>query len=187
MIIASPNTTAPIQCNGAPYPGAGLGVEPTSNIGIQVAQEFPYPGKRTLKGGIAQKEAASAAQQVRVKELGLIAQLREKFYDLRFTYDSLDLIRRKLALLQELAKAAEIRYSVGKAMQQDLIKANIEISILESRLIILEQKKLSITTEISTLVGRPPGTDLGRPEPVPAVPPSGFGVAQGTAKSEVQR
>src|SRR5205085_10866056 len=43
--------------NGGPLPGQGLGSNPTSNIGVMVSQELPYPGKRKLRGDIALKEA----------------------------------------------------------------------------------------------------------------------------------
>ena len=143
---------------------AGLGVEPTSNIGMQIAQELPYPGKRTLRGGMARKEADSEGQMLRARELGLVAQLKGAFHELRFIYEALDILRRNQSVLQRLAKVAEARYSVGRAMQQDLIKSQVEISILDSRLIPLEQRKASITAEIVALLNRQPGSDLGRPE-----------------------
>lgn len=59
--LPDPRITAGWISNGWPYPGAGLGSEATSNIGLQFAQEIPFPGKRPLKGGIAQKEADSKA------------------------------------------------------------------------------------------------------------------------------
>jgi len=168
--LPDPRITMGWVSNGYPYPGAGLGREPTSNIGFQVAQEFPYPGKRALMGGMAQKEADSEAQMVRARELSLIAQLKERFYGFRFTYESIDLLRQNQTLLQQLAKVAEARYAVGKAMQQDLIKANIEISILENRIILLEQKKQSLAAEINTMLGRAPEIELGRPESLSTVP-----------------
>ena len=168
--LPDPRVTAGWVSNGWPYPGAGLGAEATSNIGIQVAQEIPFPGKRALKGGIAQKEADSEAQSARALELRLVAQLKQKYYDLLFTYEAVDLIHRNQALLQQLAKVAEARYSAGKAMQQDIIKASIEVTILDNRLIALEQKKLSSQAEINALLNRPPDADLGRPETVSATP-----------------
>ena len=164
--LPDPRISAGWVSNGPPYPGAGLGVEPTSNVGIQVAQEFPFPGKRALKGGMAQKQADSQAQSVRALELDIIAQLKEAFYDLCFTYESLDLIREKQGLLQQLAKAAEIRYSTGEGIQQDIIRSSTEISILENRTIALEQKKLTLGAQINALVNRPPDADLSRPEPM---------------------
>src|ERR1039458_7113246 len=46
--------------NGPPWPGAGLGVNPTSNLGVMVSQEVPAPGKLKLRGEIADEEAAAA-------------------------------------------------------------------------------------------------------------------------------
>jgi outer membrane protein, heavy metal efflux system len=167
--LPDPRITAGWVGSGWPYPGAGLGSEVSSNIGLQVAQEIPFPGKRALKGGIAQKQADSEAQAFRTVELGLVARLKERYYELLYIYEAVDLIHRNQELLQQMAKVAEARYSAGKAMQQDIIKAGIEVSILENRLIVLEQKKLSSNAEINALLNRPPDADLGRPETVSAL------------------
>jgi hypothetical protein len=52
-----------------------------------------------------------------------------------FNYEAVELIHRNQELLQQMAKVAEARYSAGKAMQQDIIKAGIEVAIFENRLI----------------------------------------------------
>jgi outer membrane protein TolC len=168
--LPDPRITAGWNSNGNPLPGAGLGVEPTSNIGMQIAQELPYPGKRTLKGGMALKEADSEGQMFRARELGLVAQLKGAFYELRFIYEAIDIHHRNQSVMQRLAKVAEARYSVGKAMQQDLIKSQVEISILENSLVVLERRRASMTAEIVALLSRPPGSKLGRPESAQKAP-----------------
>jgi cobalt-zinc-cadmium efflux system outer membrane protein len=171
--LPDPRITAGWISNGNPLPGAGLGVEPTSNIGFQIAQELPYPGKRTIRGSIARKEADSEAQMYRAKELSLTAQLKTAFYELRFLFETEDILRRNQTLLQQLLRVAEARYSVGKAMQQDLFKSQVEISILENKLVLLEQKKASLVAEIDSLLNRSPSESLGRPEPVESLPELG--------------
>jgi outer membrane protein TolC len=168
--LPDPRITAGWSSNGSPLPGAGLGVEPTSNVGMQIAQELPYPGKRTLKGGMARKEAESEGQMFRARDLGLVAQLKSAFYGLRFAYEAIDLLRSSQSVLQRLAKVAEARYSAGKASQQDLIKSQVETSILENRLVLLEQRKAITAAEILALLNRPPGSPLSRPEPAASVP-----------------
>ena len=42
--LPDPMVSAGYSANGRPWPGAGLGTEPTSNIGFMVSQEVPYPG-----------------------------------------------------------------------------------------------------------------------------------------------
>lgn len=97
--LPDPRVTAGWVSSGWPYPGAGLGTAPMSSIGIQVAQEFLFPGKRALRGGMAAKEAESLAFATRAAELRLVARLKENFHDLRLAYDAADLVRRNQALL----------------------------------------------------------------------------------------
>src|SRR5215212_2169227 len=51
--LPDPMVSAGYSANGRPWPGAGLGVEPTSNVCFIVSQEIPYPGKRDLRASIA--------------------------------------------------------------------------------------------------------------------------------------
>ena len=55
--LPDPMVSVGYASNGGPLPGQGLGSQPTSNIGVMVSQELPYPGKRRLRGGVAAKEA----------------------------------------------------------------------------------------------------------------------------------
>src|SRR4051794_33044598 len=54
--LPDPMASVGYSANGRPWPGAGLGTEPTSNIGFMVSQEVPYPGKRDLRASIASRE-----------------------------------------------------------------------------------------------------------------------------------
>jgi outer membrane protein, heavy metal efflux system len=159
---------------GAPYPGAGLGAEPTANLGVEVSQAFPFPGKRGLRGSIAQQEARAESFAFRGAELSLVSRLKSTFYELQFIYDAIDVLAKNKVLLQRLAKLAENRYSVGQATQQDLIKSQIELSLLETRLLEFERNKQSRVAEINLLLNRDVGASLDRPEPageIPALPP----------------
>jgi outer membrane protein TolC len=67
-------------------------------------------------------------------------------------------------LLNRLLEVTEARYAVGKAAQQDLFKAQTQISILETRLVKWDQERRTREAEINTLAGRPPGSPLEPPE-----------------------
>jgi outer membrane protein TolC len=145
-----------------------------ANIGIEFAQMFPFPGKRALRGGRARQEALSESYMFLGTELNLAARLKAAFYELQFAYDAADVLARNKALLRQLAKVAEARYSVGEATQQDLIKSQVEVSVIETRLVEFERRKQSLSAEINSLLNREPGAALGQPEPpegVPALPP----------------
>ena len=154
--------------SGSIVPGKGLGEDPNANIGFQISQEFPYPGKRGSRTDVALKEAAAEKQMYRATVQSKVASLSSAFYELNFVYEAIELLEENKNLLTQLAKVAEVRYSVGNASQQDLIRSSIEISILENRLLSQEQKKRSLVAEINSLLNREPLSPLGRPEKVDA-------------------
>src|SRR5579862_5921227 len=43
--LPDPVLSAGYASNGGPLPGQGLGRDATSNIGVMISQELPYPGK----------------------------------------------------------------------------------------------------------------------------------------------
>jgi outer membrane protein, heavy metal efflux system len=158
---------------GAPYPGAGLGSEPAAKLGVEVSQKLPFPGKRGLRGSMAQQETRAESFAFQGTELNLVSRLKSAFYELQFSDDVIDVLTRDKILLQRLAKLAENRYSAGQATQQDLIKSQLESSLIETRLLEMERNKRSMIAEINSLLNRDVSAGLGRPEPavVPALPP----------------
>jgi cobalt-zinc-cadmium efflux system outer membrane protein len=149
---------------GNPLPGAGLGRDVLANAGVMVSQELPFPGKLKLKGDMAYKEAQAEFQQYQAVQLAVISRLKQAYYRLQYTYAANDLLVRDRDLLDKLLKVTEDRYSVGRAAQQDVFKAQTQTSILETRLVKLEQERRSRTAEIDSILNRAVGTPVGRPE-----------------------
>ena len=150
--------------NGRPWPGAGLGTEPTSQIGFMVSQEVPFPGKLKLAGGMAAKEAEADWQQYQQMQLSLISRLKLAYYRRSYAFAAVDVLGRNLQLLNNLLRITEVRYQVGRATQQDVLKAQTQISILETKRLQLEREKRAREAEINSVVNRPPGSALNRPE-----------------------
>jgi len=151
---------------GNPLPGAGLGSQVLANVGVMVSQEVPFPGKLKLKGDMASKEAQAEFQQFQAVQLAVISRLKQAYYRLQYAYAATDLLVRDRDLLEKLLKVTEDRYSVGRAMQQDVFKAQTQLSILETRLVKLEQERRSRCAEIDSILNRAAGTPVGRPEDV---------------------
>jgi outer membrane protein TolC len=151
---------------GNPLPGAGLGSQVLANVGVMVSQEVPFPGKLKLKGDMASKEAQAEFQQYQAVQLAVISRLKQAYYRLQYTYAATDLLVRDRDLLENLLKVTEDRYSVGRAVQADVFKAQTQTSILETRLVKLEQERRSRSAEINSILNRAVGTPVGRPEDV---------------------
>lgn len=154
---------------GTLLPGGGIGEDPNANVSLQVAQMIPYPGKRDLRSSIAKKEAENAKWMQSSALKSRVAALKAAYYELAAVHQVINLLKEHQDLLLQLQKVAEARYAVGKAMQQDLIRAGTEVAILENRRLSLTQKELSLAAEIDTLLNRAPTIPLGRPQ-LPEMP-----------------
>jgi cobalt-zinc-cadmium efflux system outer membrane protein len=162
--LPDPMFSPSYSSNGRPWPGAGLGTEPTSQIGFMVSQEVPFPGKRKLTGEIAAKEAEAEFQQYQQVQLSVVSRLKQAYYRRAYAFAVVDVLDRNLLLLQNLLRITEARYQVGRAAQQDVFKAQTQISILETRRLQLERDKSAREAEIVSIVNRLPGTTLDRPD-----------------------
>ena len=154
------------QSVGRPYPVAGIGKETLANVGVMVSQEFPFPGKLSLRGGMATKEAEAEFQQYQAVQLNVVSRLKQAYYRLYYACAATDVLNRDRELLDNLRRVTEVRYTVGKAAQQDVFKAQTQISILETRLVKLEQERSSAEAEINSLLNRQAGTPVARPEEI---------------------
>jgi outer membrane protein TolC len=161
--LPDPMVSPGYNSSGRPWPGAGLGTEVTSNIGVMLSQEIPFPGKRKLAGDMAVKEAEAEWQQYQQAKLSVVARLKQAYYRRAYAFAAADVLSRNVELLQKLLKITEARYAVGKAAQQDVFKAQTQISVLETKRIQLEREKRARAAEINSLVNRAPGAALGRP------------------------
>jgi outer membrane protein, heavy metal efflux system len=168
--LPDPMLSPGYNSNGAPWPGARLGTEPTSNIGIMLSQEIPFPGKRKLAGDMAVKESEAEWQQYQQVQLGVVSRLKQAHYRRAYAFATVEVIDRNLELLRKFLRITEARYSVGKAAQQDVFKAQTQISILETKRVQLEREKRAREAEIVSLVNRPPGSSIARPASLRPVP-----------------
>ena len=149
--------------NGAPWPGAGIGVEPTSNIGFMVSQEIPGPGKRRLRGDIALKDASAAFQDYQTVRLKVTSRVKSAFHRLHHTYIALDVMNRGKALLTSFLRVSEARYASGKAMQADIFRAQTQLSLLQTRILRMQQDQRAAEAELNSLLNRRAGSIVGAP------------------------
>lgn len=156
--------------SGRPWPGAGLGKEPLSQIGFMVSQEVPFPGKRKLAGDMAVKESEAEWQLYQQVQLSVVSRVKQAYYRRAYAFAVAGVLERNLDLLRKFLLITEARYSVGKAAQQDIFKAQTQISILETKRVQFEREKRARQAEINSLVNRPPGSPLAKPSELRPIP-----------------
>ena len=131
-----------------------------------VSQEIPFPTKLILRAQIAVKESQMAYEEYKEKENEIISQAKSLYAQLALIYKSIDTTKENKSFLEQLAKTASNQYSVGKARQEDALKAQLEIAKMESELIMLEQKRQVSQAKINVLLNQDAIMELGEPESI---------------------
>ena len=162
--LPDPMLSAGWNASGNPLPGAGLGTEPTSNIGFMVSQQLPYAGKRDLRASIASREADAELQQIETAKLSVSARVKQAYYRLAYTYAVSDVLTRNHDVLNTLLQVSQSRYTVGQAAQQDVINAQTQVSILDLQLERVRQERATREGQLNALLVRAATTAVGRPD-----------------------
>lgn len=164
--LPDPMISAGWSSAGNPLPGAGLGTEPTANIGLMVSQALPFPGKRTVRAAVSSREADAEFQQIEAARLNVAARVKGAYYALAYVRTAGAILERNRELLATLLKVSEERYAVGKAAQQDVIKAQTQLSLLELQQQRFRQAGRVREGALNALLARPAATAIGEVDPL---------------------
>jgi cobalt-zinc-cadmium efflux system outer membrane protein len=136
--------------------------EPMTGKQIALMQMFPFPGKQGLREDIAKSAADISRDKNLELKNQLIKNIKQTYYDIFFIDQSLKTVQKNKGVLQDFIRIAQSKYSVGKGLQQDVLKAQVEFSKLEDKSITLTQKRQAATARLNALLNRPAGTPLGK-------------------------
>jgi outer membrane protein TolC len=137
---------------------------------FSASQMFPFPGKRSLKGDMAARDAESMESMHELLKLRTTARVRELYYDLFLAYKNIDLLKDMRSLFDRMEDLTVIRYAAGKAMQQEVLMAQTEKYMLLEKEEMFKQKTLSLEAMLSAVIAREKGPSLGRPMDPPFRP-----------------
>lgn len=130
---------------------------------VELTQKFLYPGKRDLKGQIANVEAAAAGEDINDVRLSLIAATKSAVADLYLAEKGHRVAQENLKLLREFRQNAETRYKTGVGQQQDMLQADVELARIEERLVAVRRIKQVAIAKLNTLMHAPPDSPLPPP------------------------
>ncbi|MFC2157812.1 TolC family protein, partial [Acidobacteriota bacterium] len=76
-----------------------------------------------------------------------------------FSFDrAIDTIEKNKELMRQMIHIAEVKYTTGKGLQHDVLRAQVELSKLEDDLILWRQKRHSAEARLNALLDRPQGS-----------------------------
>lgn len=128
---------------------------PLSGHQLGLRQKLPFPG---LLGN--REDAARAAYQASRFELDdrrlrIAGAVERTWAELGFAQRALAITKRNIDLLRQLAAIAETKYSVGSGLQQDVIRAQVELTTLLEEELVRKAAVASAEARLAELLDLP--------------------------------
>jgi cobalt-zinc-cadmium efflux system outer membrane protein len=154
------------------YPIDSLSVSDTPMTGneLNLAQLFPFPGKLAAKGEMAEQQALWYRGVFEDGQLQLKRKVADSYYRFFYQDRAIGITEKNIALLDDFIHLTGTRYEVGKGLQQDVLKAQLERSKLMDQLFTLKQGRTTVLAELNTLSARPTATPLTPPPSLEMTP-----------------
>lgn len=147
-----------------------LGKAEGSFLGVMLSQPLPWPGKLSL----AETAAESEAREIRAgvigrAELSIESRVRNAWYDLLLARATDGLIHERQQASANIEETVRQRYAAGLAVQQDVLRAQVELARLEESKASLQATIASRTAELNRLLGRPQDTAIDMTAELPSI------------------
>ncbi|MFA6972037.1 MAG: TolC family protein [Gallionella sp.] len=126
-------------------------------------QSVPWFGRLNLQSGVAEAQVGQARGQTAATWADLSGQIKSAYAMHCYLSDSLRLTRETLDLTRRLEKITQTRYANGLGTQQEVIRAQIEQTDLQSMLIELANEQHHVHTRLNSLLSRPANAELSAP------------------------
>ena len=173
------------QARALPDPSLSLGIQndgfnrievgqmETSYYQVMVTQPLPWPGKRSLRGEIAQLGARTTETAVSRARLTLEADLKRSYLGLLLVRSQLRLLETQAAFLEQAEATARNRYEVGQGSQADLLRAQLERTRTDQSRSRLQADEGTRLAELNRIRGQAPATPIPTLRTLEQVPDPG--------------
>jgi outer membrane protein TolC len=167
---ALPDTQVTVQqfSVGSPRPFAGYTNSEFSYVGLGASQEIPYPGKRGLRGQVANREADVRRVQIESARRTVTDKLKTAYFQLAYLQQTLSVLERNAQALKDVEQIVELRYRVGQGNQQEVLKAQLQSTKILREITMHDRDVGQLEAQLKQLLNRPQGSPDIQTEPLAA-------------------
>ncbi len=127
---------------------------------VAANQKFLLFGKLDTRASVAEAQTNVGRAQLAAVELATVAQVKRAYYELYFIQQAISVTEADQRLLVEIREVANTRYKAGRTSQQDVLRADLEVSNVENELIQLRQQLASGQARLARLLHIAPQTQV---------------------------
>ena len=135
---------------------------PLSGHQLGLRQKLPFPGLLSSRRDGARRSAEASALLVDDQRLLTEGAVEIGWAELGFAQRAHDITNRNIVLLRQLSATAETRYRVGSGLQQDVLRAQVELTVLLQERLRREEAIERAESGLVELLYLPANTELPR-------------------------
>jgi outer membrane protein TolC len=139
---------------------------PMSGNQFELQQKLPFPGLLGQREAAARAAAAAAEQTLADRQRRIAAEVERAWAALGFAQRALEITGSNIELLRQIARIAEAKYRVGGGLQQDVMRAQVELTLLLEERLGRVAAFRTREARVSALLDLPPATALPRTAPL---------------------
>ncbi len=143
--------------------------DPMTKNTIGLAQRLPWPGQLGFGEDRAEHLALAERLDADEAEQRLLARLKSVYYRLAYMDRAILIMSGTRELLRDFLQVSSAMYSVGTALQQDVLQAQVSVAQMTEDITVMEQDRLAMAARLNALLGRGPTVAVGALE----LPPPG--------------
>jgi outer membrane protein TolC len=167
---ALPDPILQMELRDIPFSEPTLSPANAGSTRYSLRQMYPLGDKRELRRGIAEAEANVAG----AKRSAVIAETRMRakvaFSQYWYTAQAQRVTEGLRTLMADLEQIARARYGSGLALQQDVIKAQTELTSLRTDLVMLASERRQAVARLNGVMARPADAPLAEPRELRPLP-----------------
>lgn len=128
---------------------------------LELMQMIPFPGKLGTKTALARIRADHSHHDHLEKINEVIARLKMAYYELWLAQQTQILDRENIRLMDQFVTIARNRYGTGSASQAEVLKAQVERSMMVNDFTASRQRELSAKAMMGSMLDREPKDTIG--------------------------
>jgi len=149
-----------------------LDQEPMTQAVIGVQQMFPRGHTRSLSSERMNESVARTEAEADDQRLKILLAVREDYTQVFLQRERQKVLQQSLAVFSDLADITRDYYATGRAHQQDVVQAQLELSKVQERLVGIHQQEEQARARLAERIGAaayqdldPEWPQIGQPQP----------------------
>jgi outer membrane protein TolC len=165
-----------------PTDSFNLGQEPMTQTVIGIQQTFPRGQTRSLSSERINESVARNDAEAEDRELQILLTVREEYMQILLHRERQRILQQSRIVFTDLAEITRDYYATGRAHQQDVVQAQLELSKVEERLLAIAQQEKQARARLAERIGADAYRELDAGWPQISQPPPAAQIIAGLAE-----